>query len=153
MPKQLSIEATARSTGSRHDVFRLLADSTTWPRWTPFTDVSLIEQAPDGGEGVGAVKQTRFRGMTGRERIVSFTPDRQLSYVYIKGALGRSIRDYVAVVDLDDAGDGGTSIRWHSTFYARFPGSGWLPRRSLAAFIQKCADGLASAAGDDGRSR
>ena len=147
MPKQHSIVATARSTGSRHEVFRLLADSSTWSQWTPFTDVTLIEQAPGGGEGMGAVKQTRFRGMTGRERIVSLTPDRQLSYAYIKGVLGPYIRDYVAVVDLDDAGgDGGTSIRWHSTFYARFPGSGWLPRRSLEAFIQKCADGLASAA-------
>jgi uncharacterized protein YndB with AHSA1/START domain len=152
MSKQFSIVATARSTGSRHDVFRLLADSSTWPRWTPFTEVNVIEQAPGGGEGVGAVKRTRFRGMTGQERIVSLTPDRQLSYTYIKGVLGPYIRDYVAVVDLDDAGDGGgTSIRWHSTFSARFPGSGWLPRRSLQAFIQKCADGLASAAGSGAR--
>jgi hypothetical protein len=148
MPKQLSIEARARSTGSRHDVFRLLADSSTWTTWTPFSEVTVVEPAPGGGEGVGAVRQTRLRGMTGRERIVSVTPDRQLSYVYIKGVLGPYIRNYVAVVDLDDAADdGGTSIHWHSTFHARFPGSGWLPRRSLEAFIQKCADGLASAAG------
>lgn len=75
MSKQLSIVVTARTTGSRHEVFRLQADSSTWSRWTPFTEVTLIEQAPGGGEGVGAVKQTRFRGMTGRERIVSLTPD------------------------------------------------------------------------------
>lgn len=147
VPKQLSVLATAHSAGSRHEVFRLLSDSATWPRWSPFADVIVIEAAPGGGEGVGAVKQTRFRGLSGRERILSFTPDRQLSYAYIKGAFGPYIRDYVSTVDLDDAvGDGGTSIRWHSTFYPRFPGSGWLPRRTLQSFIQKCADGLASAA-------
>jgi hypothetical protein len=123
MSKQLSIVVTARSTGSRHEVFRLQADSSTWSRWTPFTEVTLIEQAPGAGEGVGAVKQTRFRGMTGRERIVSLTPDGHLSYGYIKGVFTPYIRDYVAVVDLHDADDG-TTINWHSTFHARLSGIG-----------------------------
>jgi uncharacterized protein YndB with AHSA1/START domain len=79
MTKQLGIEATARSAGSRAEVYRLLTDSSTWSRWTPFSAVTLVEEAPGGGEGVGAVKQTRLRGMTSRERIVALTPDRQVS--------------------------------------------------------------------------
>lgn len=143
MAKQFSISVTARSAGARRDVYRLLADSSTWSAWTPFSEVTVVEPAPGGGEAVGAVKQTRYRGMTGRERIVALDPDRQLAYTYTKGILMPCIRDYVGVVDLDDDGDG-TSIHWHSTFRARFPGSGWLPRRSLSGFLQKCADGLAA---------
>ena len=145
MPTQLSITATARSTGSRHDVYRLLADSSTWSHWTPFSEVTLRERSPDGGEGVGAIKQTRFGGLTGRERILTLTPDRQMSYAYIKGVFTPYIRHYVAVVDLKDDPDG-TVIIWRSTFSARFPGSGWLPRRILSSFLQRCADGLAAAA-------
>jgi uncharacterized protein YndB with AHSA1/START domain len=145
MTTQLSISVTAHSAASPHEVFRLLADSSTWSQWTPFSHVTEVAPGPDGGDGVGAVKQTRYRGMTGRERIVAITPDRQLAYAYIKGVFTASIRDYVAVVDLDDEGDG-TVIHWRSTFRARFPGSGWLPRRILKAFLQRCADGLAEEA-------
>ena len=52
------------------------------------------------------MKQTRYHTMTGRERIVAITPDRQLAYAYIKGVFTASVRDYVAVVDLEDEGDG-----------------------------------------------
>jgi uncharacterized protein YndB with AHSA1/START domain len=149
MAKQISISVTARSAGPRHEVYRLLADGSTWPRWTPFTAVAVIEQAPGGGEGVGAVRETRLRAMRGRERIVALTPDRQMSYAYVKGVLTPYIRDYVAVVDLDDDAVG-TSIHWHSTFCARFPGAGWFPRRSLQGFLQRCADGLAAAAAPGG---
>ena len=145
MTKQLTIDATARFTGSRSEVYRLLADSSTWSAWSPFSEVTLVEEAPGGGEGVGAVKQTRFRGRTSREQFVALSPDRQLSYAYRKGILTPFIRDYVAVVDLDDDGEG-TSIHWHSAFSERFPGSGWLPRRSIGVFVRQCAEGLASAA-------
>jgi len=116
-----------------------------------FTAVSLVEAAPDGGDGVGAVKRTRFRGLSGRERILALTPDRQFSYGYIRGAFTPSIRHYVAVIDLRDDADG-TDIIWHATFTARFPGSGWLPQRILTKFLQRCADGLAAAATTPGLS-
>ncbi|HXQ44042.1 MAG TPA: hypothetical protein VN816_05355 [Acidimicrobiales bacterium] len=46
---------------------------------------------------------------------------------------------------------GGTSVHWHSTFDALFPGSGWMPRRSIGAFLQRCADGLAAASSHSNR--
>ncbi|MGO9344508.1 MAG: SRPBCC family protein [Acidimicrobiales bacterium] len=147
MANQIKVSAKARSSASRHGVFSLLSDSSTWARWSPFSSVSLVEAAPGGGEGPGAVKETRYLGMKGSERVVSLTPDRQMSYAYVKGVLSPYMRDYVAVVDLDDAEDGaGTEISWHSTFSARFPGSGVLPRAILERFLQRCADGLAEAA-------
>ena len=149
MADKIQISVRARSGASRHDVFSLLSDSSTWSRWSPFSQATLVEQAPGGGEGPGAVRQTRYRGATGREKVLSLVPDRQMSYSYLKGALSLYVRDYVGVVDLDDAPDGtgtGTEIHWHSTFSSRFPGSGAVARAILKRFLQRCADGLADAA-------
>ncbi len=130
------------------EVYRLLADSSTWTDWSPIWRVTLIERAPDGGEGVGAVKETRLPVTTGRERIVALTPDRQLSYAYLKGIFSPYFHGYVGVVDLDDDG-GGTSIHGHSTFTERSPESEWISHRSIVVFIYECADGLAAAAATD----
>lgn len=152
MANQIRISAAARSEESRPDVYRLLSNSTTWSTWSPFSSVTLIEPAPGGGEGPGAVKETRYAGMTGREMVLSATPDRQMSYAYLKGALAPYMRDYVGVIDLKDAEDGtGTEILWHSTFRPRFPGSGLLPRVILKRFLHRCAQGLAEQSGVLGR--
>jgi uncharacterized protein YndB with AHSA1/START domain len=144
--RQFSISVRARSDGARTEVYRLLTDSSTWAAWTPFTSVTLGSEAPGGGEGVGAVRQTRYAGLAGRERIVALVPGRQMSYAYIKGAFTPYMRDYVALVDLEDDGEG-TLIHWHSTSTSRFAGSGRIPYRTLRKFLQRCADGLAAAAG------
>jgi uncharacterized protein YndB with AHSA1/START domain len=144
--RQFSISVQARSAGARPQVYRLLTDSSTWADWTPFTSVTLVGGGAGGGEGVGAVRQTRYGGLAGRERIVALVPDRQISYAYIKGVFTPYMRDYVALVDLEDDGEG-TLVHWHSTYTARFPGSGWVPYGTLRRFLQKCADGLAAAAG------
>jgi uncharacterized protein YndB with AHSA1/START domain len=141
MATQLSISVSARSRAPRSTVFALLTDATTWSTWTPFSEVSVEE--PGGPSGVGAVKRTRYRGAPGRERVLSLTPGSQLSYAYVSGVLSPYIRDYVAVVDLEESGSG-TVIHWHSAFRPRFPGSGWLPRRIIQRFLQRCADGLAA---------
>ena len=148
MANQIRISAKARSEAPRRDVYRLLSDSTTWSTWSPFSSVNLIEPGPGGGEGPGSVKETRYLGLTGRERVVSATPDSQMSYAYLSGALAPYLRDYVGVIDLRDSEDGTcTEILWHSSFRARFPGSGLLPRAILKRFLQRCVDGLAEQAG------
>jgi hypothetical protein len=64
------------------------------------------------------------------------------------------MRGYRADVDLEPK-DGGTAIRWHSTFTAKWPGTGGLLRRGLGRFIQQCVDGLAAHAAqvDDASER
>ena len=39
-----------------------------------------------------------------------------------------------------------TAVWWHSTFRAEVPGTGWLYRRQLGAFIGRTVLGLAAAA-------
>jgi len=57
---------------------------------------------------------------------------------------GLPLRDYRADVDLTPT-DGGTDIRWHSTFHPKVPGTGWIYRRALTRFIGDMVRGLAAA--------
>ncbi|MBP2473977.1 hypothetical protein JOF53_002849 [Crossiella equi] len=66
-------------------------------------------------------------------------PERRFGYALLSGL---PQRDHRAGVDLTPV-DGGTEIRWHSTFRPRAPGTGWLYRRALETFIRPCAQGLA----------
>ena len=58
---------------------------------------------------------------------------------------GLPLKGYRADVDLEPA-DGGTWIRWHSTFDGKHQGTGWIYRLALRRFIRACVRGLADAA-------
>jgi hypothetical protein len=80
--------------------------------------------------------------------VVKVTPNELFSYELISGL---AVRDYVAVVTLapsvSGSGSGsGTVIHWRSTFRGKIPGTGWLYRRQLGAFIGRTVNGLARAA-------
>jgi hypothetical protein len=55
------------------------------------------------------------------------------------------VRDYVGEITLAPAPEGGTTITWHSSFYAKTPGSGWIVERALTKFLDQCVHGLATA--------
>jgi hypothetical protein len=52
-----------------------------------------------------------------------------------------AIRDYRASVDLEPIADG-TVIHWRSSFLPKVPGTGWVIRRGIGSFIERCAQGL-----------
>lgn len=140
----LEIDARATTTADPATVYALLRDGATWPTWSPLGSFELAEPGETEREGLGAVRVFRTKQPIGeiasRERIVELIPNRRLSYVLVSGM---PLRDYRADIDLTPTADGGTAIRWHSTFRAKIPGTGWLYRRTLARFIQQCVDGLA----------
>src|SRR5919197_1150996 len=67
-------------------------------------------------------------------------PPRRFVYEFLSGL---PIRDYRAEVTLDPGPEGATTVRWHSTFRAKVPGTGWAMRWSLKRFIAETAEGLA----------
>lgn len=137
---QLTIDVRVPTTARSGTVYALLRDGTTWPTWSPIDSFELAEPAADEPEGVGAVRIFRTGRSTSVERIVELVPDRRLGYVLEHGL---PISDYRADVDLETEGDT-TTIHWHSSFRAKVPGTGWLYRRALSRFIQRCAEGLAA---------
>jgi uncharacterized protein YndB with AHSA1/START domain len=138
------IDVTATTSADPATVYALLRDGATWPSWSPIGSFELERPAADEPEGVGAVRIFRTPQRLGqsvsREQIVELIPDRRLSYVLISGL---PVRDYRADVDLTPRPDGGTAIRWHSTFRGRAPGVGPFMQRVLGRFIDQMVRGLA----------
>ncbi|WP_326560706.1 SRPBCC family protein [Micromonospora sp. NBC_01796] len=149
------IDVTARSVAGVETVYALLRAGATWPTWSGLDSFELERAVPpvdgngagDGGPGaheeVGAIRVFRTGPMTSREEIVELVSARRLSYVLLSGL---PLRDYRADVDLTPTLEG-TTIRWHSTFEAKVPGTGWFYRLFLGRFIRQTAEGLAAYAG------
>lgn len=142
---QQVIDRTATTTGTPDAVYELLADGSTWPEWSPIGSFELLSPgspADGAAEGLGAVRLFKTGPVKSRERVVERRPGEAFSYVLERGM---PLRDYKAVVTMAPTAEG-TLIRWHSTFEAKVPGTGWIYRRQLGAFIGRCAQGLATAA-------
>jgi polyketide cyclase/dehydrase/lipid transport protein len=133
------IEKSRHSDAAPDEVYRLLRDGASWPRWGPITRFQLEREGDGEPEGVGAVRAFGRGPIHGRDEITGFARDRQFRYVHVDGL---PVRDYRGVVDLVPAGSG-TDIMWTVSFDARYPGTGWLVYRVWSRFIQRCVDGLA----------
>ena len=134
------IGVTVRSTASPEAVFRLAADSSTWPGWSSI--VSCARERAGDARGVGEIRVFRNKGRKARtrEEVVELTPNGRVGYVLLSGL---AIHDYRAFIDLSPDG-AGTVIRWRSSFEADVRGTGWLYRLVLQAVISRCARGLAA---------
>jgi hypothetical protein len=132
------IDERAHSAAPPKRVFALLADVHSWPRWGSF-DAAEVES----GSGLGEVRRLTTGRVRNRERVVAFEPSRLFAYELLKGL---PIRDYRAEVTLTPAADGGTDIRWHSTFKGKLPGLGPAIAFTLRTFIARTAEELARGA-------
>jgi hypothetical protein len=133
----LELAAQAVSTGPPERVWALLADVRTWAEWADFDEATA-----ESGAGLGEIRAFRRGRTRTRERVTVFEPPHRFGYEFLSGL---PIRDYHGDVTLT-ASDGGTKIRWHSTFNARVPGTGWLVRGRLQRFVADTAERLARAA-------
>lgn len=140
MGANVEFAVTSRTRATREAVYELVRAGATWPAWSPIGSFTLARPAPDGGEGVGAVRVFRTGLVRSREEVVQIVPGRSLSY---RAVAGLPLRDHRADVELEDDGDGGTLIVWRERFRAAWPGTAAPLRWFLRSFVQRCADGLA----------
>ena len=122
-------------------VYRLLTDGSSWPRWSPIESFELEQPGVPPSEGVGAIRVFRLGRTTGRDQILELVPNRSISYASLSGL---PIRSYVGVVDLEAAPGGGAAIHWHSSFFPKVRGSGWIVERGIRRFLERCTYGLAA---------
>jgi uncharacterized protein YndB with AHSA1/START domain len=134
----LEIDVRATSNAPPERVFALLADVHTWPQWASFDEADV-----ESGHGVGEIRRFRKGRVRSKERVIALEPPHRFAYEFLSGL---PIRDYRAEVTLDPKPDGGTFVRWHSTFRAKVPGTGWAMCWSLNRFIGETVEGLARAA-------
>ena len=138
------IERHATTTADPATVYALLRDGASWPSWSPIDAFELEREGEGEPEGIGAVRVLRSGRVTGRDTIAELVPDRRFAYTHVSSL---PVRDYRGEVDLTPI-DGGTEIRWVSSFHPKVPGTGALLRRGLDGFIAALTDGLAERASE-----
>ncbi|MDQ2983994.1 MAG: SRPBCC family protein [Actinomycetota bacterium] len=119
-------------------MWALLADAGSWTEWAGFDEVEVVE-----GRGEGEMRRLRHGKVESEERITAFEPPHRFAYEFTGNI---PMRNYRSEVTLTPADDGGTEIRWYSTFNPKYPGTGRIIRRRLELFIAETADKLARAA-------
>lgn len=124
-------------------VWARVVDGARWPELSPLGSFELERPGtPEAhGEGVGAIRLFTTGRVRSREEVVERVEERRFAYVLLSGL---PIRDYRAELDLEPTPDGGTRLRWHSSFRPKVPGTGWLLARGLARTIEPLVAGLAS---------
>lgn len=142
---QQEIDVTATSPAPPAAVWRLLGDSATWPQWAAI-DAHAEERAATAPDGTGEIRVFTTGRVKVREEIVARVPERRLSYALLSGL---PVRDYRADIDLTPTADGGSSIRWHTTFASKVPGLGGILRRALEKATRGFVAGLAEHAARD----
>ncbi|MGE0730636.1 MAG: SRPBCC family protein [Acidimicrobiia bacterium] len=142
MVHKTEITAVAHSPASAGELWELLADVRTWPSWSAFDEGGLLEEAPGGGDGLGALRRLRSGRNVSIERVVAHEAPRHLGYALVEGL---PLRDYRADVTLEPMADGRTRITWRSTFRGKVPGTAWFYKLVLGVFIKRLTRALAAA--------
>ncbi|WP_447006017.1 SRPBCC family protein [Saccharothrix isguenensis] len=136
------VDVQVRSSASHDRVYRLAADGSTWPEWSPVVRCER-ERAGDAS-GVGEVRVVHNKGRKAltREEVVELTPNRRVgsscSRVSRFATTGRSSTSRRTGEARRSAGTRRSSRR---------RGTGWPYRLVLRAVITRYARGLAEHAG------
>jgi hypothetical protein len=135
----IEIEHTAHSSSPRAHVWARIADLDKWDQWGPWTKTTR-----EGGLRKLVSERKRLTGkpyvMT--ERVTAMEPEERFEYDLLSGL---PVRNYHSVVTLMDAPDGGTDIRWASTFKSPWPGFGWMWHGAMLKVITDVSERLAKA--------
>lgn len=138
-----SIDVRAELPASPSQVYRRLADRSTWPDWSGHTRAEPTGRDADPS-GVGAV-WVMYRGKKSvTERVVELAADRKVAYTLLDGL---PLTNYRAGFELAPRGSG-TEVHWHSEFTAKL-GTAWLYRRALAFFMRRAFTKLAAVTATD----
>jgi Polyketide cyclase / dehydrase and lipid transport len=105
-----TIETVAATSGSPAAVWALLADASTWARWGSWSKVEVEGGGQQGPDAVRVLVRAPFRL---RERITGWVPGKRMAYELLDGM---RVRGYRAQVTLEEAVEGGTVVRWRSTY-------------------------------------
>ncbi len=105
-----TIEAAATTTAPPATVWALLADASKWQQWGAW---SKVEIEGGGEQGPGAVRALVRAPFHLRERVTTWEPGARMGYELLEGM---RVRGYKSEVTLEPTAQGGTVVRWRSTY-------------------------------------
>lgn len=140
MPKEILVEGTSAAPPA--EVWARIVDGERWPELSPLESFKLEKHGDfhEVGEGIGAIRVFGTGRIRSREEIVERVERRRFAYVLLSGL---AIEDYRAEIDLTQTPDGGSHLRWRSTFAkGSVPGTGWLYKSGIRKSIEPLVQGL-----------
>ena len=105
-----TIESTATTSAPPSAVWALLADASKWSQWGAWTE-SGVEGG--GEQQLGAVRTLYKRPYRLRERVTEWVPNERHSYELLEGM---KVQGYRSTISLEERPEGGTLVRWRSTY-------------------------------------
>ena len=145
MTKQpIKVMRSAITTADQAAVFRLLAEGSTWPDWSPISSLEELTHpsGDDHPEGVGSIRVFKSGPFRSHEEVVRVDEPDVFAYRLVKSRV-LHVRDYEARVELSPHAEG-TTITWTGSFRPLFPGSGWIWKRIIGNLYEQFVEGLAS---------
>lgn len=139
MGEAREFEVFARSAAPPETVFALLADATSWKRWSWLPRSEREREGTHSLDGVGSIRSLGPRHFASREEVVTSDPPRHFGYILLSGL---PVEDYRADVRLSLDGNG-TLIAWRGRVVPKWPGSGPVLERFLRATLTRMARDLA----------
>lgn len=129
-----TVEASATTSATRDEVWRLIADESQWPVWGRWSSVEI----EGGGEhGLGSVRRLVQRPFTVRERVTEWQPGERMTYELLDGM---NAHGYRATALLEDAPGGGTIVRWSSQWESADPITAFLLRTAAKDTVKRLAN-------------
>ena len=126
------------TSGSRDDVWALLADASKWTEWGSWSTVEVDGGGPQEGGTIRVLVRGPFRT---RERITAWVPGERMGYELLEGL---RVRGYRGTVTLGDAPEGCTLIRWRSTYERAGPFTALLLRLAVRDACKRLAKAAAA---------
>jgi hypothetical protein len=110
-----TIDAQATTPAPPSAVWDQLADVSKWTQWGSWSEVEV-----EGGaeHGPGVIRRLKRWPYTLRERVTDWEPGSKMGYELLDGM---AVQGYRATVTLEPTPEGGTTVRWHSTYESARP--------------------------------
>jgi len=145
MTEKIRVRASTLSTAQPYEIFPLLVNSATYPLWSTIRYYESLRTGRDGLHDIGALRlfrTNRFAVM--REEITDITPNERVGYTLLSGF---PLLEYHARTTLEKIASG-TRITWESSFFPKYPITGFFWRALMRWVLKSMVRSLAKAAED-----
>jgi hypothetical protein len=148
MPELIQVRASIVSSAQPHEIYALLVNSATYPLWSMIRYYESLREGREGLHDVGARRLFRTNAITVmREEVTDIALDERVGYTLVSGF---PLSEYKSQTRLEKV-PAGTRITWESSFYPKYPLTGWYWRRLMAWVLGRLVKSLAETAEDPGR--
>ena len=113
------IEASSVINGPADDVWKLVGDTSTWPRWAP--EYLELRQTSEGPTGVGATFHSKHpQNRTLNEKLIEYERPRKFAFEFTSGPIKGSKETYS--LEETDNGRGKINTKLTRVFDLKFSG-------------------------------